>query len=139
MKNFLVSFIFFITSLFAFSGTEKYKVNDAALDQMFGQSQDISSALVIGDISFVNFNQPSIGVDDEVQTESGYLTRWFFCGFIAMHRHYMGGDWSTLWWKYLCVPFASQVAWCGDGLLVVLKGKTILEKYKGNNKWFVWQ
>jgi len=139
MKKLLFALGFFGISLFSFAGSgEKYKVNDAAIDQMFAQSQDISSA-VAGEISVASMNQPTMNVaGGSSQTVGGYLLRCFFCGGIALHRHYMGGDWGKLWWKYLCIPVAGGVASCGDFWWVVFKGNSALSKYKGNDKWFVW-
>ena len=137
MKKLLFILGFFAVSSFAFASTEKYKVNDAAVDQMFAQAQDISSS-VAGEMTLVNLNQPTVQMTAGGQTVGGFLLRSYFCGFIALHRKYMGGDWSQLWWKYLCIPVASGVANLGDFCWVLFKGGSALSKYKGNNKWFVW-
>lgn len=128
---------FFAVSSFAFASTDKYKVNDAAVDQLFAQSQDISSS-VADEMMLATINQPASVKAAGGQTVGGFLIRWFFCGGIALHRHYMGGDWGSLWWKYFCIPIAGGVAWCGDGIVVIFNGKSGLSKYKGNDKWFVW-
>ena len=137
MKKLLFVLGFFAVSSFAFAGTDKYKVNDAAVDQMFAQSTDISSSIA-DEMSIVSINQPAAVQAGGGQTVGGYLIRAFFCGGIALHRHYMGGDWGSLWWKYFCIPVAGGVAACGDFWWVVFKGNSALSKYKGNDKWFVW-
>ena len=137
MKKLLFIVGFFAVSSFAFASTDKYKVNDAAVDQLFAQSQDISSS-VADEMTLANVNQPAAVQAGGGQTVGGYLIRAFFCGGIALYRHYMGGDWGSLWWKYLCIPVAGGVAACGDFWWVVFKGNSALSKYKGNDKWFVW-
>ncbi len=137
MKKLLFILGFFAVSSFAFASTDKYKVNDAAVDQLFAQSQDISSS-VADEMTLANVNQPASVQAAGGQTVGGYLIRCFFCGGIALHRKYMGGDWGSLWWKYFCVPVAGGVAACGDFWWVVFKGNSALSKYKGNDKWFVW-
>ena len=137
MKKLLFVLGFFAVSSFSFAGTDKYKVNDAAVDKMFAQSQDISSS-VADEMSVASINQPAAVQTAGGQTVGGYLIRCFFCGGIALHRHYMGGDWGSLWWKYFCIPVAGGVAACGDFWWVVFKGNSALSKYKGNDKWFVW-
>ncbi|MBI3501538.1 MAG: hypothetical protein HY063_07070 [Bacteroidetes bacterium] len=137
MKKLLFILGFFAMSSFAFGNTQKYKVNDAAVDQLFAQSQDISSA-VAGEMMLVNLNQPNTQVAAGGQTVGGFLLRSFFCGFIALHRKYMGSDISQLWWKYFCIPVAGGVANLGDFCWVLFSGSKALSKYKGNNKWFVW-
>ena len=137
MKKLLFIFGFFAASSFSFAGTEKYKVNDTAIDQMFAQSQDISSSIT-DEMSLENINQPVAVQAGGGQTVGGYLIRCFFCGSIALHRNYMGGDWGSLWWKYFCIPVAGGVAVCGDFWWVVFKGNSALSKYKGSDKWFVW-
>ena len=138
MKKLLFALGFFAISSFVFAGTENYKVNDAAIDQLFAQSQDISSSMA-DEMTMASMNQhvaaPAVKGGQSV---GGYLIRCFFCGGIALHRHYMGGDWGKLWWKYLCVPVVGGVAACGDFWWVVFKGNSALSKYKGNDKWFVW-
>ena len=138
MKKLYFILGFLSIGLFAFANTDKYKVNDAAVDQMFAQSHDISADLISGDMSIVNLNQPSVQVASGGQTVGGFLLRSFFCGFIALHRKYMGSDISGLWWKYFCIPVAGGVANLGDFCWVLFSGKSALSKYKGNDKWFVW-
>ncbi|MBI4930896.1 MAG: hypothetical protein HY841_09055 [Bacteroidetes bacterium] len=139
MKKLLFALGFFGITLFSFAGNgEKYKVNDAAVDQLFAQSQDVSSALADGDMTLVNLNQPSTQVVGGGQTVGGFLLRSFFCGFIAIHRKYMGSDLGSLWWKYFCIPVAGGVANLGDFCWVLFKGNSALSKYKGSDKWFVW-
>ena len=47
MRKLLFAFSFFAFSTFSFAGSgDKYKVSDAAVDQMFAESQDISSSFV---------------------------------------------------------------------------------------------
>ena len=138
MKKLLFIAIFLGTGLVSFAGNvEKYKVNEAAVDQMFSQSQDISSSIA-GEMSLASINQPAVQVAGGGQTVGGYLIRCFFCGGIALHRSYMGGDWGSLWWKYFCIPIAGEVAVCGDFWWVVFSGNSALSKYKGSSKWFVW-
>src|ERR1051326_900550 len=137
MKKLLFVFGFFAVSSFAFASTSAYKVNDAAVDQLFAQSQDISSAMA-SDMTLVNLNQPNVQETAGGQTVGGFLIRCFFCGGIALHRHYMGSDWGSLWWKYFCIPVAGGVAALGEFCWRLFSGKSALGKYKGNDKWFVW-
>lgn len=138
MKKLLFIVGFFAVSSFAFASTDKYKVNDAAVDQLFAQSQDISSA-VADEMTMASINQPAaLQGSGSGQTVGGYLIRAFFCGGIALHRKYMGSDWGSLWWKYFCIPVVGGVAGCGDFWWVVFKGNSALSKYKGSDKFFVW-
>ena len=137
MKKLLFILGFFAVSSFAFAGTEKYKVNDAALDQLFAQSNDISMS-VADEMTMAGINQPTVQAAAGGQTVGGYLIRCFFCGGLALHRKYMGSDWGSLWWKYFCIPVAGGVAACGDFWWIVFTGNKNLSKYKGNDDWFVW-
>ena len=139
MKKLFLSLSFFALCSLSFAGAgEKYKVNDAAVDQLFAQSQDISSSLA-DEMTLAGMNHPSaVQGAGSGQTVGGFLLRAFFCGGIALHRHYMGSDWGSLWWKYFCIPVAGGVAACGDFCYVLFKGSNALSKYKGSDKWFVW-
>ena len=139
MKKLLLIAGFLGAGLLSFAGNvEKYKVNDAAVDQMSAQSQDVSSSFA-DEMTLANMNQP---VGAEVakggQSVGGFLIRCFFCGGIALHRAYMGSDWGKLWWKYFCIPVAGGVAAYGDFCWVLFTGNSALSKYKGTDKWFVW-
>ncbi|HEY4799069.1 MAG TPA: hypothetical protein VII99_08350 [Bacteroidia bacterium] len=138
MKKILSLIVLLGASVCMYASTTQYKVNDAAVDQLFAQSQDVSSA-VAGELSLTNINQPTVAnAAGGGQTVGGFLVRCFFCGGIALHRHYMGGDWGSLWWKYFCIPVAGGVAALGDFCWVLFSGSKALSKYKGSSKWFVW-
>lgn len=139
MKRLFFSLSFFAASICAIAGNgDKYRVNDASVDQMFAQSQDVSS-LLVDEMSLVGLNQPSaVQGASGAQTVGGFLLRNVLCGSIALHRKYMGSDIGKLWWKYLCIPVAGGLASCGDFWFVVIKGNKALSKYKGSDKWFVW-
>ena len=138
MKKLLFVLGFFAAGSFAFASTDKYKVNDAAVDQLFAQSQDVSSAIA-GEMTMAGINQPAaMQATAGGQTVGGFLIRAFFCGGLAIHRKYMGSDWGSLWWKYFCIPVAGGVAALGDFCWVLFKGNSALSKYKGSDKWFVW-
>jgi hypothetical protein len=139
MKKLFFILGFFAVSSLSFAGIgEKYKVNDAAVDQMFAESQDVSS-MVVYELNFASMNQSSsVQVAAGGQSVGGFLVRAFFCGGIALHRKYMGGDWGSLWWKYLCIPVAGGVAALGDFCWVLFSGNSALNKFKGSDKWFVW-
>lgn len=138
MKIFLSLIALLGTSVCLFASTAQYKVNDAAIDQLFAQSQDVSLSLA-GDMTLTNMNQPAaMQITGGGQSVGGFLLRSFFCGFLAIHRKYMGSDWGSLWWKYFCIPVAGGVANLGDFCWVLFSGKKALNKYKGSDKWFVW-
>ena len=137
MKKLLCSLSFFALSLFAFAGTDKYKVNDAAVDQMFAQSQDISLSLV-NEVTVLNLNQSVLKVSDG-QTVIGFLVRDFFCGFIGLHRVYTGSDSSDMWWKYCGTTiFCLHIPAIVDFFWVLFAGNKALDKYKGNDSFIVW-
>lgn len=137
MKKFLLSLGFFAVCSLSFA-VEKYKVNDAAVDQMFAQSKDVSSS-IMDEMTLMGMNSSSaVQAPAGEQSVGGFLIRAFFCGGIALHRHYMGGDWGSLWWKYFCIPIAGGAAAIGDFCWVLFSGSDALSKYKGSDKWFVW-
>lgn len=139
MKKLLFALGFFAVSSLSFAGSgEKYRLNDAAVDQMFAQAQDVSSALA-NEMTLAGMNQPSVmEASASGQSVGGFLIRCFFCGGIALHRKYMGSDWGSLWWKYFCIPIAGGVAALGDFCWVLFSGSSALGKFKGTDKWFVW-
>ncbi|MDQ3191661.1 MAG: hypothetical protein M3Q58_08710 [Bacteroidota bacterium] len=106
--------------------SSSYKINDAAIDVLFDQSIEVN----------YEFNA-SAGVLQS-QSVGGFLLRSFFCGFIGLHRSYMGTGGETMWWKYFCIPVVGGVVNCVDFWYVVFKGSDALGKYKDNGKYIVW-
>ena len=139
MKKLLFILGFFAVSSFAFAGTEKYKVNDAAVEKMFAQSQDISSS-VADERTLAAINQPSTLYASGGQSVGGFLIRAFFCGFIGLHRSYMGSDFGDIWWKYCCstVLVGWGIVQGVDFCWVLFSGNAALSKYKGNDDFIVW-
>ena len=139
MKKLLLILSFFAVSSFSFAGTEKYKVNDAAVEQMFAQSKDISSS-VADEMTLAAINQPSCLHASGDQSVVGFLIRAFFCGFIGLHRSYMGSDFGSMWWKYCCstVVVGWGIIQGVDFCWVLLDGSDALGKYKGNDRFLVW-
>jgi hypothetical protein len=124
----------------ALAGNSNYKVDDASIDQLFAQSEDISMTAST-DFALQNTNLAanlsSVNGGGE-KTVGGFLIRAWFCGFIALHRSYMGTGGKTLWYYYFCIPVMGGVTSCVDFWWVVFKGKDALNKYKDNSKFIVW-
>lgn len=132
MKKITLALAFFVC-LIGSSFASNYKVDETAVDQLFASSVDVT--FTSGDLSAFDVNTNAAAGGTSV---GGFLLRNFFCGFIALHRKYMGGDWNQLWWKYFCIPIAGGVANLGDFLYVLFVGQDALDKYDGEDKWFVW-
>lgn len=117
------------------SYANEFKINETELDALFEQSEDVSATFTTDFITLASGVKPT----QELQggkTVEGFLVRCFFCGGIALHRTYMGG--KGLWWKYMCVPVAGQVAFFVDFWWVIIEGDKALKKYSGNDVFFVW-
>ncbi len=119
------------------SQAANYTLVDNQMEQKFAQATDVTSTFVtnldgqVASQSLYNANMK--GGDTNL---GGYLVRCIFCGYIALHRGYMGGDMKKLWWKYLCIPCANGVAIFTDFWWPIFKSSN-LDKYKSNDKFFV--
>lgn len=128
----------FAASTFA---KDTYKLNDASVDQMFAQASDITLTAASSDDMMGAVNT-SASVDMSAlatggsQTKMGFLLRSFFCGFIALHRSYMGTDGRALWYMYLCIPVYGGIVNLVDFWSVVFG--VDYNKYKNNKKFTVW-
>ena len=85
------------------SATEKYKLDDAAVNQLFAQATDVTLES-LNDLSFLsNMNSLSsitgLAVDGGGQTKGCFLMRSFCCGIVGLHRSYMGTGGEAMWWK----------------------------------------
>jgi hypothetical protein len=111
-----------------------YKVNQSSINEAFAVAKEVS----LSDNDLANMHNSNFNaIAEGEQTREGYLVRAFFCGGIALHRQYMGSDWSKLWWKYFCIPVVGGVTACVDFWWVIFE-QDALAKYKGNNSYMVW-
>lgn len=112
-----------------------YKLDEASVEVAFAASEDISlvASEEANTLALASVN----GTLDE-PTKMGYLLRSFFCGFIGLHRSYMGTGGKTLWYYYLCIPVYGGIVNCVDFWGVVFKGDEQWNKYKNNPKFNVW-
>lgn len=113
------------------SANNDYKINDATIDNLFANAEEVS--VVSSDFDLLSIAAPTPEI-----TKSGYLLRAFFCGAFGLHRSYMGTGGKTLWYMYFCIPVAGGVVACVDFWGVVFKGDEFMNKYKDNGKWIVW-
>ncbi len=130
MKKLVLALAFLVGATGA-SFASNYKLDEAAIDAAFEASTQISFESAVDAASFA-------AVAEGETDKGGYLLRSFFCGFIALHRSYMGTGGATLWWKYLCIPVVGGVVNCVDFWGVVFKGDEQLAKYKDNPNYIVW-
>jgi TM2 domain-containing membrane protein YozV len=136
MKKLLFSLAFF-TCLFAtnLASASTYKVDEAAVDQLFSASDDVTFTASEEAYALMN---PSTQAVTKDKTVGGYLLRAFFCGEFALHRYYMGTGGKKLFWYYFCIPVVGGVTACVDFWWVVFKGSDAMNKYADNSKFIVW-
>ena len=118
-----------------FASASTYKVDDAAVDQMFLSADDVTFSASEEAYALMNPAQAAVKGD---KTVSGFLVRAFFCGIFAVHRSYMGTGGKTLFWYYFCIPVVGEVAAIVDFFWVVFKGEDALNKFADNSKYLVW-
>ncbi len=127
----LVSFLLIVGAITA--KPSKYQLNEPLLEEVLNHCEE-TSFLPSDNLFKCTFTRSQEG---EIQTRGGYLIRAFFCGFIALHRTYMGTNGETMWWFYCCVPLAGPIDHFVDFWWVVFDDKAF-EKYRNNSKFFVW-
>ena len=131
MKKLVLALAFLVGAAGA-SFASNYKLDEAAIDAAFEASTVITFESATEAASF------TAAADGET-TKVGYLLRSYFCGFVGLHRSYMGTGGATLWWKYLCIPVVGSVVNCVDFWGVVFKGDEQLARYKDNPNYIVWK
>lgn len=119
-------------------GATAYNVNDAQIDQLFNQAEDVTLSVTTEALTLATSNLDASAMLKE-QTKVGFLLRAFFCGSFALHRYYMGvGDKKSMWAYYFCIPGVGGFVGCVDFWYVVIKGDEAMNKYKDNPKFIVW-
>ncbi len=117
----------------SFASNARYIVDETAVDNLFAQSSDLSMAAA--GMSVFELMAPTsvtnLSADDEV-TRKGFIVRTIFCGWLAMHRTYLGTE--GMFWKYFCTV---GVIPCGD-LIYTLCKKENFDNFQGSDKWVVW-
>lgn len=131
MKKLLFA-LMFVLGVSTFSFASSYKLNEVAIDNAIASAEQVN----VADFNFnedLNLNEVANFTLAEEPTKSGFLIRAFFCGQFALHRSYMGT--KGLFIKYFCT---FGVIACIDFWWVVFKGDEAFNKFKGNDKWVVW-
>jgi TM2 domain-containing membrane protein YozV len=116
-----------------FASASAYKADDASIDVLFDNSIDITTT--VNEMALGSMMAPQSVTGD--QSVGGYLVRSLFCGFIGLHRSYMGTGGKSVWWFYLCLG-GLGITNCFDFWWVVFKGSDAMEKYRDNGKLMVW-
>lgn len=135
MKRMLTFLAAVLVTGASFAGNP-YKMDDQQLDNMFNQATEV--AFNVEALDAMNVTSDQLQMLEGEQTVLGYLLRAYFCGFVALHRSYMGTGGETLWWKYMCIPVVGGVVGCVDFWWVVFKGEEAMEKYRDNGAYMVW-
>ena len=125
--------------LYSNANTNKYMINDEAVDGVFANSTEITlDEKINADMSLmtdgINYSTLAKGKEKK---RGAFLALNFFLGAFGIHRYYMGvGDSHVKYWIwafYYVVFFDSCVDFCW-----VLFKKEALEKYADNDALFVW-
>lgn len=113
-----------------------YELNNSSIDAAFAVSEDITMQSSILNESLFS----AAAVADGEITKGGFLLRSYFCGFVGMHRAYMGNGGKKVGLYYCLssiVGVGSAIAFI-DFLMVLIKGDEMLDKFKDNPKFIVW-
>lgn len=134
MKKIIYVAVAFLLLVGVKSEASSYKIDEALVDQMFNEAEEIS---LTDNSTLTTLNlTSSIKEANGDKSVGGFLLRAYFCGFIALHRTYMGTGGKSLLLYYLCLGFVpvSTIDFCW----VLFKGQEALDKYADNPKWMVW-
>jgi TM2 domain-containing membrane protein YozV len=117
------------------SFASNYKLDEAAIESAFTASEDITMQSNILSESLSN-----AALADGDITKGGFLVRAYFCGFVGMHRAYVGNGGKKVGLYYCLssiVGVGYTIAWI-DFLMVLIKGDEMMSKFKDNPKFIVW-
>jgi hypothetical protein len=134
--------VFYLIVLVGLPGVisaSRFKISDAELNKVVLQSKEVSSqelsASLMKDISA--FSMVKAGGGSGEKKRGGFLLRSFFCGFIALHRYYMGTNNKFMWAMYFCIPVVGEITNCVDFWGSVFNAE-MYKKYENNDKYIVW-
>jgi len=117
------------------SFASNYKLDEAAVESAFTASEDITMQSNILSESLSN-----AALADGDITKGGFLVRAYFCGFVGMHRAYVGNGGKKVGLYYCLssiVGVGYAIGWI-DFLMVLIKGEEMMDKFKDNPKFIVW-
>jgi len=113
-----------------------YRLDEEQLEQTFAKATEVSfEQMFTSHIDLQNSTLMTSGADS--QTRGGFLLRSFFCGFIALHRYYMGTSRKAMWAMYFCIPVVGGINNLVDFCWSVIDGSAY-QKYANNDKYIVW-
>ncbi len=135
-------FFFLIVLVWVSSATtfarESYKLDETSVEAAFAKASEISLSAEHKDFLLALTSESAMAAvpADGDLTKGGYLLRSFFCGFVGLHRSYMGTNGKTLWYYYFCIPVYGGIVNFVDFWGVVFGADYM--KYKNNSKFNVW-
>ena len=119
----------------SFTFASSYNLNETAIDAAFDASENVTMQSNI-----LNESVTNAAVADGDITKGGFLIRAYFCGFVGMHRAYMGNGGKKVGLYYCLtsiVGVGGTIAFI-DFLMVLIKGEEMMDKFKDNSKFIVW-
>jgi len=141
MKNLLLLFLF-VLSFSSTSLAGNYKLNNASVDELFEQAEEIDlTTFLNGPIDYSNLNNSATPLNisgTKGKSLVGFLLIGFFLGYLGIHRLYMGTNFGSFIWAVYCIPTYGYVLAIID-LVYVLIEEERLEDYRKNNDLFVWR
>jgi hypothetical protein len=134
MKKLTAIIALAVGSIFS-ANANNYKMDDAKLEEAFAQATEVSFEDMFA--SKIDLQSTYMQSGAEGQTRGGFLLRSFFCGFIALHRYYMGTTRKGMWAMYFCIPVVGGVTNLVDFCWALFDGEAYT-KYANNDKYMVW-
>lgn len=135
MKRITLMIALALGSVF-YANAGSYKLDDAKLDEAFAQATEVTfDQMYMSNLNLQGADYAAMSA--ESKTRGGFLVRSFFCGFIALHRYYMGTTRSAMWAMYFCIPVVGAVDNFVDFWWSVFDGAAYM-KYANNDKYIVW-
>ena len=140
MKKVFLLMALFGACSFSAIGKDAYRLDEVAVEQAFAQATDLSFTVenqeLIASALGTAAGIAAVPAEGD-QTKFGFLVRAYFCGFIGLHRSYMGTNGKDLWYMYLCIPVYGPIVTFVDFWGVVF-GALDYTSYKNNSKFNVW-
>lgn len=139
MRKVILLITFFGVCTISAFGKESYRLDEMAIEKAFAQASEINLSVENQDMILSTLEATGIAAvpADGDQSKFGFLLRSYFCGFIGLHRSYMGTNGKALWYMYLCIPVYGGIVNFVD-FFGVLFGALDYTMYKNNSKFNVW-
>ena len=140
----IVLFVLTVLLINGVRATETYRINDAEVESLFSQSEDVTHSLTLVPLNML-IGHSGIHTTENKEMIAGIIALASVALgvgiLVPFHRFYLGtgGKGATIFVLYFCTLSCFSLLTVADGIFLLIDSGESGRKYIGNSHWIMWQ